>query len=70
MHFNSELNKLLGFTSKIYEAGTHKSDKLVMITSKDKVHLNVTVWMIQLLMELENKLFSVLNLVLPQNTKV
>ena len=37
--FNSELNRLLGFTSSTYTVGTHKSEKPVMITSIDKVHL-------------------------------
>ena len=40
IHFNSELNKVLGFTNKDYQAGTHTSEKLVMISSADKVHLN------------------------------
>ena len=39
IYFNSELNKLLGFTSKTYSKGTHRPEKLVMITSVDKVHL-------------------------------
>ena len=38
-YFNSELNTLLGFTNKGYPAGTHKSEKPVMITTTDKVHL-------------------------------
>ena len=37
--FNSELNTLLGFTKTDYTAGTHKSEKPVMITITDKVHL-------------------------------
>ena len=37
--FNSELNKLLGFTKTRYSKGTHKSEKPVMITTTDKVHL-------------------------------
>ena len=39
IYFNSELNKLLGFTNKEYPAGTHISEKPVMITTTDKVHL-------------------------------
>ena len=39
IHFNSELNKVLGFTNKDYQAGTHTSEKPVMITTTDKVHL-------------------------------
>ena len=39
IYFNSELNKLLGFTNKEYLAGTHISEKPVMITTTDKVHL-------------------------------
>ena len=39
IHFNSELNKVLGFTNKDYQAGTHTSEKPVMITATDKVHL-------------------------------
>ena len=35
----SELNKLLGFTNEYYSPGTHKSEKPVMITTTDKVHL-------------------------------
>ena len=38
IHFNSELNKVLGFTNKGYKAGTHTSEKPV-ITTTDKVHL-------------------------------
>ena len=40
IHYNSELNKVLGFTHKDYQAGTHISEKPVMITTTDKVHLN------------------------------
>ena len=39
IHFNSELNTLLGFTNKNYRAGKHSSEKPVMISSTDKVHL-------------------------------
>ena len=39
IHFNSELNKLLGFTNEYYTKRTHKSEKPVMITTIDKVHL-------------------------------
>ena len=39
IRFNTEMNKFLGFTSTIYDEGTHKSEKSVMITSIDKVHL-------------------------------
>ena len=39
IYFNSELNTLLGFTKTDYSAGTHKSEKPVMITTTDKVHL-------------------------------
>ena len=39
IYFNSELNKLLGFTKTDYTAGTHRSEKPVMITTTDKVHL-------------------------------
>ena len=37
--FNSELNNLLGFTKTRYSEGTHRSEKPVMITTTDKVHL-------------------------------
>ena len=37
--FNSELNKRLGFTMEYYIQGTHISEKPVMITMTDKVHL-------------------------------
>ena len=37
-HFNSEVNKVLGYTNKDYQAETHTSEKPVMITT-DKVHL-------------------------------
>ena len=37
--FNSELNNLLGFTKTRYPEGTHTSEKPVMITTTDKVHL-------------------------------
>ena len=37
--FNSELNKVFGFTKTEYPKGTHKSEKPVMITPIDKVHL-------------------------------
>ena len=39
IHFNSELNKVLGFTQRDYPPGTHTSEKPVMITTTDKVHL-------------------------------
>ena len=39
IHFNSELNKVLGFTNKDYSTGTHTSEQPVMITTTDKVHL-------------------------------
>ena len=39
IYFNSELNTLLGFTITDYTAGTHISEKPVMITTTDKVHL-------------------------------
>ena len=39
IYFNSGLNTLLGFTNKGYTAGTHISEKPVMITTTDKVHL-------------------------------
>ena len=39
IHFNSRLNKVLGFTRTEYQAGTHTSEKPVMITTTDKVHL-------------------------------
>ena len=39
IHFNSELNKVLGFTHTVYPPGTHTSEKPVMITTTDKVHL-------------------------------
>ena len=39
IHFNSELNKVLGFTQRDYKAGTHTSETPVMITTTDKVHL-------------------------------
>ena len=39
IHFNSELNKVLGFTQSDYPSGTHTSGKPVMIKTTDKVHL-------------------------------
>ena len=39
IHFNSRLNILLGFTLTDYPSGTHTSEKPVMITTTDKVHL-------------------------------
>ena len=39
IQFNSELNKVLGFTHTVYPPGTHTSEKPVMITSTYKVHL-------------------------------
>ena len=39
IHFNSRLNILLGFTLKDYPSGNHTSEKPVMITTTDKVHL-------------------------------
>ena len=39
IHFNSELNTLLGFTNTDYSEGTHISEKPVMITITEKVHL-------------------------------
>ena len=39
IYFNSKLNELLGFTDTNYIEGTHLSEKPVMITTTDKVHL-------------------------------
>ena len=39
IYFNSKLNELLGFTDTSYIEGTHISEKPVMITTTDKVHL-------------------------------
>ena len=39
IRFISEINIPLGFTNTHYSEGTHKSEKQVMITSIDKVHL-------------------------------
>ena len=39
IYFNSKLNELLGFTNTHYVQGTHISEKPVMITTTDKVHL-------------------------------
>ena len=39
IYFNSELNTLIGFTNKEYQVGIHRSEKPVMITTTDKVHL-------------------------------
>ena len=39
INFNSKLNELLGFTMGCYIPGTHISEKPVMITTTDKVHL-------------------------------
>ena len=39
INFNSKLNELLGFTNTHYIKGTHISEKPVMITTTDKVHL-------------------------------
>ena len=39
IYINSELNTLLGLTKTDYTAGTHRSEKPVMITTTDKIHL-------------------------------
>ena len=39
IHFISELEIFLGFTNIDYTAGTHKSEKPVLIKTTDKVHL-------------------------------
>ena len=39
IYYNSKLNELLGFTDTNYIEGTHISEKPVMITTTDKVHL-------------------------------
>ena len=39
IQFNSEINKLLGLTKEHYSKGTRKSEKPVMITTTDKIHL-------------------------------
>ena len=39
IYFNSKLNELLGFTDTNYIEGTHISEKPIMITTTDKVHL-------------------------------
>ena len=39
IQFNSKLNTVLGFTHTVYPPATHTSEKPVMITTTDKVHL-------------------------------
>ena len=39
IHFKPELNTHLGFTNTDYSERNHKSEKPVMITTTDKVHL-------------------------------
>ena len=39
IQFNSKLNTVLGFTHTVYPPGTHTSEKPVMITTTDKIHL-------------------------------
>ena len=39
IRFNSELNTFLGHTNEEYPEVTHKSEKPVMITTTEKVHL-------------------------------
>ena len=39
IQFNSKLNTVLGFTHTVYPPETHTSEKPVMITTTDKVHL-------------------------------
>ena len=39
IYFISKLNELLGFTMEYYKQGVHISEKPVMITTTDKVHL-------------------------------
>ena len=39
IHFNSRLNTLLGFAQTDYPLGTYTSEKPVMITTTDKIHL-------------------------------
>ena len=39
IQFNFKLNTVLGFTHTVYPPGTHTSEKPVMITTTDKVHL-------------------------------
>ena len=39
IQFNSKLNTVLGFTHTVYPPGTHTSEKPIMITTTDKVHL-------------------------------
>ena len=39
IQFTSKLNTVLGFTHTVYPPGTHTSEKPVMITTTDKVHL-------------------------------
>ena len=39
INFNSKINELLGFTMECYIPGTHISEKPVMITTTDKIHL-------------------------------
>ena len=39
IRFNSELNKLLGFTPKTYPEGAHESVKRALISTVDKFHL-------------------------------
>ena len=68
--FISELNTLLGFTKTDYSAGAHISEKPVMITTTDKVHLKCDCVDGPLVNGNENKFYFQLILVLLLDIKL
>ena len=70
IHFNSELTKVLGFTQRDYPSGTHTSEKLVMITTTDKVHLKCDCVDISIVNGIREQLLYSFNLSAPPGYKI
>ena len=70
IHFNSELNKVLGFTQSDYPSGTHTSEKPVMITTTDKVHLKCDCVDGSIVIGIREQIFFSVNLSAPPGYKI
>ena len=68
--FNSELNNLLGFTKTRYPEGTHRSEKPVMITTTDKVHLKCDCVDGSIVNEIREQILISFNLSAPPGYKI
>ena len=70
LYFNSEFSKLLGFTKYFYLEGTHISEKPVMITTIDKVHLKCDCVDGSIVNGIQGQILSSFNLSAPPEYKI